>query len=269
MRSRLLWMSALSLALVATMAACGGGGSEAPQSTGGPAAGAAGGQKIDPATTGDLKGTVVINGPAPENAPVRMNADPMCARSAQGPQFMETYKVAADGKSIANVFVYVKDGLGNYVYDQPAEPVTLNQEGCRYIPHVFGVRVGQPVEILNSDNTLHNVHGIPKTNQEFNQGQPIKGMKTTHTFTVPEVMVPFKCDVHGWMTSYVGVMTHPFFAVTDADGRFAIKGLPAGTYTIEAWHERLGTVTQSVTIAAKGTTDLNFTLDVAKATTTN
>jgi plastocyanin len=163
------------------------------------------------------------------------------------------------------VFVYVKDGLVNYVFDTPTAPVVLDQKGCRYIPHVFGVRVNQPVEIVNSDPTLHNIHATPKANQEFNNGQPIQGMKMTHTFTAQEVMVPFKCDVHGWMNSYVGVMNHPYFAVTNADGSFELASLPPGTYTIEAWHERLGTQTQTVTIAAKETGQVTFTFDAAAA----
>jgi len=123
---------------------------------------------------------------------------------------------------------------------------------------VFGVMVGQTLEITNSDPTLHNIHALPKGNQEFNTGQPIQGMKTTHVFTNAEVMVPFKCDVHGWMNAYIGVLPHPFFATTGADGAFSISGLPPGTYTIEAWHEKLGTKTQSVTIAASGTATADF-----------
>jgi hypothetical protein len=134
---------------------------------------------------------------------------------------------------------------------------------CRYTPHVFGVRVGQPLDITNSDPTLHNIHATPKNNAEFNQGQPIQGMKTTKTFTTPEVMVPFKCDVHGWMNAYVGVLDHPYFATTGTDGKFSLKSLPPGTYTIEAWHERLGAQTQSVTIGAKETKEVNFTFKPA------
>ena len=208
------------------------------------------GPKVDAATAGELKGAVALNGSVPKNEAIKMNADPVCVKEAKGTPTQETYIVSADGKSLGNVFVYVKDGLGNYSYDPPT-PVSLNQQGCHYMPHVFGIRVGQPLEIINSDPTLHNIHAMPKTNREFNNGQPIQGMKTTHTFTAKEVMVPFKCDVHGWMNAYVGVLDHPFFAVTDAEGKFDIKGLPPGTYTIEAWHEKLGAVTQSVTIGAE------------------
>jgi plastocyanin len=202
---------------------------------------------------------VTVDGAVPANADIRMNADPVCARQVTTPQKMETYVVGPDGKTLGNVFVYVKDGLGNYVFDPPKEPATIDQKDCRYHPHVFGMQVGQPLEIINSDPTLHNIHAVAKNNREFNNGQPLQNMKTTHTFTAPEVMVPFKCDVHGWMNAYVGVLNHPFFAVTDVSGNFTLKGLPAGTYTIEAWHEKLGTQTQTVTVTAKESKDIAFT----------
>ena len=118
-------------------------------------------------------------------------------------------------------------------------------------PHVIGLQVGQPLEVRNSDGTLHNVHAVPKVNREFNFGQPTKGMKSTRTFDKVEVMVPFRCDVHGWMNAYAGVLAHPFFAVSKADGTFEIKGLPPGSYTVEVWHEQLGTQTTKVTVDAK------------------
>ena len=267
MRLKNVWVSALGVALAATVAACGGGEQQAPASTPAATAPAAapGGQKVDPATAGNVTGMVALGGPAAKNEPIRMNADPVCTKQAPGAQFQETFAVGSDGKTLGNVFVYVKDGLGNYVYDAP-QTVTLDQKGCRYIPHVFGIRVNQPLEIVNSDPTLHNVHATPKANTEFNTGQPIQGMKMTHTFTAPEVMVPFKCDVHGWMNAYAGVMSHPYYAVTGTDGKYELKGLPPGTYTVEAWHERLGATTQSVTLAASQTQELNFTLGAGGAT---
>jgi plastocyanin len=266
MRLRNVWVSTLGIVLAASLAACGGGGSQETSSTAtAPAAATPSGQRVDAATAGDVKGTVTLNGAAPKNEPIRMNADPVCLKEAKGPQAQETFMVSGDGK-LANVFVYVKDGLGNYVYDPPSGPVQLDQNGCRYHPHVFGVRVNQPVVIVNSDPTLHNIHALPKANKEFNNGQPIEGMKMEHTFTAKEVMVPFKCDVHGWMNAYVGVLDHPFFAVTGENGSFELKGLPPGTYTVEAWHEKLGAKTQSVTIAAKESKDVNFTFDAAAPT---
>jgi hypothetical protein len=257
----------MSLAVVA--AACGGGGSQpanAPAAGAPAAAPAAGAKKVDSATAGELKGVVSLDGAAPKNPEIKMNADPVCVKQTSGsPQSQETFVVGTDGKTLGNVFVYIKDGLGNYVYDAPSGEATIDQQNCRYHPHVFGMRVGQKLVILNSDPTLHNIHAMPKGNTEFNTGQPIQGMKTEHQFTKKEVMVPFKCDVHGWMNAYVGVLDHPYYAVTAADGTFDIKNVPPGTYTIEAWHEKAGTVTQSVTIGDKETKEVNFTLKAPAA----
>jgi plastocyanin len=272
MRLRNAWVGFLGVAVLAvSVAACGGGSQETSSKSAEPSAPAAtpSGQKVDTATAGDVKGTATLDGVAPKNEPIKMNADPVCMKENKSPQFQETYTVGSDGKSLANVFVYVKDGLGNYVYDMPSEPARIDQKECRYHPHVFGMRVGQPLEITNSDPTLHNIHAQPKGNQEFNTGQPIQGMKTSHTFAAKEVMVPFKCDVHGWMNAYVGVLDHPYYAVTDKDGKFELKTLPPGTYTIEAWHEKLGATTQSVTIGAKESKEVNFTFKAPAATATN
>lgn len=177
-----------------------------------------------------------------------MDSDPLCM--PEGPTTSEVL-IVGPGNGLQNAFVYVKDGLGDRTFQAPKAPVVLDQKGCKYVPHVFGAQVGQPVIIVNSDPTLHNVHAVPKANAEFNFGQAVKGMKTTRMFDKPEVMVPFRCDVHGWMASYGGILSHPFFAVSGADGSFEIKGLPAGTYTLEIWHEKLGTLTQSVTVDGK------------------
>jgi len=262
-------MCALGVTLAVTVG-CGGGGEKASSTSGEPSspAGATGGMKVDESKAGGIKGTVSLEGAAPANAPIKMNADPNCMAANKTPQTQESYIVSSDGK-LANVFVYVKDGLGNYVFDTPTDAVKIDQQACRYHPHVFGLRVGQPLEIVNSDPTLHNIHALPKSNAEFNTGQPLKDMKTTHTFTQQEVMVPFKCDVHGWMNAYVGVVNHPYFAVTDADGKFELKKLPAGTYTIEAWHEKSGPQEQKVTIADNETKDVTFTFKPAGAAATN
>jgi plastocyanin len=269
MRLRNGWLFGIGFVLAVSVAACGGGSKEGSSTSAAPATTSGSGEKVDPATAGEVKGTVALDGAAPKNADIKMNADPVCVKQTAGsPQVQETFIVGKDGKSLANVFVYVKDGLGNYVYDMPTESAKIDQQNCRYHPHVFGMRVGQKLEIVNSDPTLHNIHAMPKSNTEFNNGQPIQGMKMEHTFKAKEVMVPFKCDVHGWMNAYVGVLDHPFFAVTDDEGKFDIKGLPPGTYTIEAWHEKAGATTQSVTIAANETKDVTFTLK-APAVATN
>jgi hypothetical protein len=216
--------------------ACGGGGSGVER----PAPNAR------PDGPGVVTGKISFEGEPPPRTPVPMDADSNCKPSA-GQALSETTIVGASG-GLQNAFVYVKDGLGNRVYETPSTPVALDQRGCRYEPHVFGVFVGQPVEIRNSDPTLHNVHAIPKTNDEFNFGQQPKTPPMTRMFDEAEIGLSFRCDVHGWMRAYANVVTHPFFAVTREDGMFEIKGLPAGTYTIEAWHERLGTQTQQVMI---------------------
>jgi hypothetical protein len=259
MRLRNVWVCTLGLALATSVAACGGGSNSSTSKEPSAPAATPSGLKVDTATAGDVKGMVMIEGMAGKNEPIRMNADPVCVKANSTPQFQETYVVGSDGKSLGNVFVYVKDGLGNYIYDTPTESAKIDQMNCRYHPHVFGMRVGQPLEIVNSDPTLHNIHALPKGNKEFNTGQPIQGMKTAHTFDNKEVMVPFKCDVHGWMNAYVGVLDHPYFATTGADGKFELKTLPPGTYTIEAWHEKLGATTQSVTLGAKETKEIMFT----------
>jgi hypothetical protein len=266
MRLRNAWFGLLGITLAASVAAC-GGGQETSNTSATPSTPS--GEKVDTANAGKVSGTVALEGTAPKNEAIKMNADPVCLREAKGPQSQETYMVGSEGKTLGNVFVYVKDGLGNYVYDMPTESAKIDQKECRYHPHVFGMRVNQPLEIINSDPTLHNIHALPKNNSEFNNGQPIQGMKMTHTFTAKEVMVPFKCDVHGWMNAYVGVLDHPYFAVTKDDGKFELKDLPAGTYTIEAWHEKLGAQTQSVTLGAKESKDVNFSFKVAAPTATN
>ena len=227
-------------------AACGGGGStpERPAAT----------AKAD--GPGSVTGKVTFDGEPPVRTPVKMAADPNCK---PGPESLSETQIVSADKGLKNVFVYVKDGLGNAVYETPAKPVVLDQSGCRYEPHVFGVFVGQPVEIKNSDPTLHNVHAIPKSNTEFNFGQPDdKAPIITKTFDKPEIGMSFRCDVHGWMAAYGGVLSHPFFAVSKADGTYEIKGLPAGTYTIEVWHERLGTRTQTVTVDGKAGATANI-----------
>jgi Carboxypeptidase regulatory-like domain len=219
-------------------------------------------KRVDPATAGHVSGRVTFDGAAPGNAPVKLDSDPACAREHPNGLTLDTILVSNGG--LENVFVYVKDGLGNYYFDMPTTPVTLDQKGCNYTPHVIGARTGQPIEIVNSDATLHNVNAVATVNQGFNLGQPIQGMKNAKVFTAPEVMVRIKCDVHSWMTAYAGILPHPYFAVTANGGAFELKGLPPGTYTIEAWHEKLGTQTQSVTLGDKETKSVSFAF---KATT--
>lgn len=209
-----------------------------------------------PGATGSasVTGTVTFSGVAPVAAAIKMDADPACALHASSHAAEEV--IVTDGK-LANVFVYVKEGVTGS-YPAPTTPVTIDQQGCWYLPHVLGIQINQPLEILNSDATLHNINVKPATNQPFNIAQPTKGMKTTKKFTKREVMIKTKCNVHPWMSAYIGVLDHPFFGVTGADGGFTLANLPAGTYTVAAWHEKFGEKTQSVTIADGASATVTF-----------
>jgi plastocyanin len=220
-------------------------------------------KRVDESKAGNVVGRVVFEGTPPVNPPIDLAADPYCAGQNPGGAKLENVVVANGG--LENVFVYVKDGLGDYGFDVPAESVKLDQVGCQYRPHVLGVRVGQKLVIANSDETLHNVHAMGKANGEWNKGQALKNMSDAKVFKAREVMVAFKCDVHNWMRAYVGVMEHPYFAVTHDGGTFELKNLPAGTYTIEAWHEKLGTQTQSVTLGEKESKQVSFTFKAPAA----
>jgi plastocyanin len=232
-------------------------------STPGPAPATGGGKHVDAATAGALTGRVTFEGTPPAPEALKMDADPACAENS-GPNPKSDAVLVKDG-GLQNVFVYVKDGLDpTYSFDVPKEALKFDQRGCRYAPHIFGVRAGQPFDIINDDNTFHNVHALPKVNAEFNQSMQLQGQKITRTFTTPEVMVRFKCDVHNWMAAYVGVMAHPFFSVTNETGAFEIKGLPPGTYTVEAWHERFGAKTQRVTVGERQTQTIPFTFAATK-----
>lgn len=219
------------------------------------------GRAVDQATAASLTGKVTFAGDRPAVERLRVASDPACVQG-DGPNPQSDAVLIADDGALRNAFVYVKTGLDpTYGFPTPETPVLLDQQGCRYTPRVLGIQAGQPLEIVNSDPTFHNVHALPKANEEFNHGQQTKGERTRRFFTQPEVMVRFKCDVHGWMAAWVGVTTHPFFAVTGADGSFSIAGVPPGTYTIEAWHERFGTTTADVTLAAKQDATLTFAFD--------
>jgi hypothetical protein len=215
-----------------------------------PAATAAGGATVT--------GKVNFEGPAPAMAQIKMDADAFCKSEHKEPVY-EQEVVVNPNKTLEWVLVYVKEGVKG-TYPVPTEAITLDQHGCQYRPHVFGIQAGQPLKVLNSDGTLHNIHALPKKNAEFNIGQPFKGMETIKKFENTEVPVRFKCDVHKWMGAYTGVFNHPFFAVTNDQGTFEIKNLPPGNYVIEAWHEKYGTQTQNVTVTGgeSKTVDFNF-----------
>lgn len=207
---------------------------------------------------GNVTGKVNFGGTAPKAAPIRMAADPGCAKANTGKTPVDESTVVNSNKTLKNVFVYVKEGVKN-APPADATPVTFDQEACLYHPRVFGIRPNQPLKIINSDAVMHNVHALPKTNTGFNMGMATKGQVIEKKFAKPEIGVKIKCDVHGWMLAYGHIVDHPYFAITDDKGAFTINNLPAGDYTVEAVHEKLGTKTAKLTVTdAGGTTDFAF-----------
>ena len=197
-----------------------------------------------------VTGTVTFDGKAPALRPLAMDADPACAKKHTGPVANEMLALGS-GNTMGNIMVWVSKGLAaGKTWPAPKTPVVIDQKGCQYLPHVMGIMVGQPYKILNSDGILHNIHTLPVINPSFNRGMPATVKEATTTFPKPEAMFHIKCDVHPWMSAYMGVYTHPFFSVTGTDGKYTISGLDPGTYEITAWHEKLGTQTASITVGA-------------------
>jgi plastocyanin len=206
-----------------------------------------------------ITGTVTYEGKVPNLRPLAMDADPVCAEKHKEPVPSEVL-VLGSGNTMGNVLVRVVGGLPpGKTWPAPKEPVTLDQNGCQYKPHVMGIMIGQPYRILNSDGILHNIHTLPKINKAFNKAMPPTVKETETSFDKEEAIFEIKCDVHPWMRAYVGVFTNPFFSVTGPDGKFTITGLDPGTYEIEAWHEKLGTQKASVTVGADETKTVAFT----------
>jgi len=208
--------------------------------------------QIDQATVGSVTGTVKFTGSVPPAQTIDMSQDAAC----KGSNTAETYIV--DSGNLANAVVYVKDGLANYAYSSASDTATVDQDGCRYIPHVLAIRTGQPVKFTNSDPTSHNVHPTPDKNEEWNESQQPKADPITKQFSQPELMMPVKCNQHPWMKMYLSVFKHPFFAVTGKDGKFELKGLPPGTYTVAVVHEKLGEKSQQVTIGPREAKSTEF-----------
>ena len=221
----------------------------------------AGGAKVDPATVATVSGVVKFDGTAPKPTKIDMSQDPACKGTN------ETETVEVNNGDLENVFVYVKDGANNYSFDVPKEPVKLDQQGCRYHPHVLGVMAGQTVEIINSDKTTHNIHPAPKDNREWNESQPPGAAPLDKDFPRQEVLIPVKCNQHPWMKMYIGVVKNPFFAVTGKDGKYDLKGLPPGTYTIAAVQEKYGEQDQTVTVGPKESKTVDFTFKPGMGTT--
>jgi plastocyanin len=234
-----------------------GGGEQAASGGGGEVSGG-GSAGTGPRGEANITGLVMFEGMAPQNPTIDMAEEPFCASKHEGAP--RDPQVVVTGGKLANVFVYVKSGLpAGATYGAPSTPVVLDQDGCLYTPRIFGAMVGQPVEIRNSDSLQHNIKAVPTAQRGFNISQPRAGITMTRTFKTPEIMVPFECNVHGWMNAYAGIMSHPFYAVSAEDGTFTIERLPAGTYELEAWHEVFGAATTTVTVPETGAVSVEFT----------
>lgn len=208
-----------------------------------------------PGGSATLSGKVSLSGSAPAGQKIKMAADPVCLQ--QHKEAVTSQEVVSSNGNLQYVLVYIKEGAQGGS-PAPAQAVVLDQSGCMYQPHVFGIQVGQKLEIVNSDPTLHNINCQPKANKKFNIAQPAGSPKREKSFDQPEVGIPLKCNVHPWMVAYAGVFDHPYFAVSGQDGGFQIQGLPAGSYTVEAWHEKLGVQSQKVTVADGETKEISF-----------
>ena len=253
---------------------CGGGSGSAPAggATGGGTSTGGGGPKKEPKKTaggaakeayaadkhkGSVKGLVAFEGEAPKQPKIDTSGDKKCHDMHASEPLLKEEVIVKDGK-LKNVIVYLKSGTDKFSYETPANEVVIDQKGCQYIPHVAAVMVEQKVTFTNSDDLLHNVHGKGKSNPEFNISQAKAGVKDSKKLAEPELPYTVGCDVHKWMNCKIGVFDHPFFAVTGDDGAFEIKGVPAGDYEVEAWHETLGTQTGKATVAADGSAEVKF-----------
>ncbi len=203
---------------------------------------------------GAINGVINFTGAVPAPSKLDTSSDANC-----GEVFLDDALVK-DGK-LQNVLVFVKSGLPQATFETPTEAVKLDQKGCKYVPRVLGIQAGQPLEIVNSDQTNHNIHPLPRVNREFDDSQLAGQGPIIRKFKRPEAVFPVKCNQHSWMRAYIAVLAHPFFAVSDSNGAFTIKGLPPGEYEIEAWHEKYGSKTAKIKVSEKSDAKADFTFD--------
>ncbi|HYK90576.1 MAG TPA: carboxypeptidase regulatory-like domain-containing protein [Acidobacteriota bacterium] len=222
-------------------------------SVGGPAA------PLDSNGASAVSGTVKMVGQAPKLASINMAQEPACAKM-HGTQMTSGEVVTGADGTLGNVIVYVSSGLGDRAFGPPSQPAIIDQKGCVYSPHIIALQANQKLEVVNSDQTSHNIHPLPVNNREWNKSQPPGMPPIEATFAREEIAIPVKCNVHPWMKSYIAVFKHPYFAVTGKDGGFELRNLPPGTYTITAWHEKFGATEQKITIGANEAKKLDFVL---------
>jgi hypothetical protein len=214
--------------------------------------------KVDPATAGTVTGTIRFRGKRPVPKLIDMSEEPACVEAHHGKAYDESLVVGKSG-GLANAFVYIKSGLQGKTFAIPPTPVVIDQSGCWFRPRVMGIQTGQILQVVNSDPVTHNIHPMAEINREWNHSQGAGDPPIARKFIKPEIMIPVKCNIHSWMHAFIGVLDHPYFAVSKDDGSFEIKNLPPGTYTVAVWQEKLGTQEQQLTVPPQGTAEANFT----------
>jgi plastocyanin len=212
---------------------------------------------VDSATAGSFKGVIKFVGKKPARKPIDMSNEPACVEAHKGKPYDESVVVNPNG-TLSNVFVYIKSGLEGKTFEVLATPVTIDQHGCWFQPRVLGIQIGQTLQVTNSDPVTHNIHPLAQVNREWNHSQGAGDKPLARKFLKSEVMIRVKCNIHSWMRAYIGVLDHPYFAVTSSDGTFEIANIPPGDYVIAAWHEALGTQEQKVTITPSGKVETDF-----------
>ena len=215
--------------------------------------------RVDPATAGTISGTIVFRGAQPKRQIVSMEADEGCQQAHAGKLVYDDAILTGAKGGLANTFIYIAAGLENKKFEPPKESVSIDQHGCLFVPRVIGIRAGQPLDLKNSDSVTHNIHPMPANNREWNEQQSPGTPDVQHRFARPEVMIPVKCNVHAWMHAWIGVIDHPYFAVTGPNGAFTLPNVPPGDYTIAVWHEKLGEQKQPVHLDASGKAAISFT----------
>jgi hypothetical protein len=243
----------LALGCVAALLTCCSAKNQTSQSSPAPAY-----FKVDQTTAGAVHGTIYFKGKKTAPKVIDMSNEPACVEAHHGKAYDESLVVNRSGE-LANAFVYIKSGLEGKLFEVPATPVTIDQSGCWFRPRILGIQTGQIFKVINSDPVTHNIHPMAQINREWNHSQGAGDPAIARKFLKPEIMIPVKCNIHSWMHAYIGVLDHPYFAVSGEDGSFEIKNLPPGVYTIAVWQEKLGTEEQQVTVSTLGRAEVNFT----------
>ncbi len=262
--SKSLWYFAAAITLAAAMMSCGGKSGQQTSETAAPAANTAG-KPVDTATAGTVTGTIKLDGMAPKPKKINMAAEPNCAKAHEGMPAETEDVVPGDNGMLENVVVYLKGDFSQYSFPPNTTPQEIDQKGCQYHPHVLALQTGEPLQVVNSDQTTHNIHPVPKDNREWNESQPPGAPAINQSFARPEVAIPVKCNVHPWMKAYIAVFDNPYYAVTGKDGSFTIKNVPPGTYTVTAWQETYGSQDQSVTVGPSESKSVTLTFKANSA----